>query len=177
MSLQAKTFLNLLAGGLAGILAWALTDLTGWFASIFQTNYLVRSGLFGDPKFLLCGAIFGLLLGLLLGIVDALSLDSLSRMQRLLLISGLVGFAGGDVGLAIGQSVYGVIFHLSGANAGDPNYSPGQFIVILIGRSLGWALIGGIVGAAKGASRQSPMIARQGAFGGLLGGFLGGALF
>lgn len=177
MSLQAKTFLNLLAGGLAGILAWALTDLTGWFASIFQTNYLVRGGLFGDPKFLLYGALFGLLLGLLLGIVDALSLDSARQMQRLLILSGIVGFVGGYLGLAVGQGVYGPIYQLSGAKPDDPNLSSGQYFVILIARSLGWALIGGIVGAAQGAGRRSTTIARQGAFGGLLGGFLGGALF
>ena len=177
MSLQAKTYLNLLAGGLAGLLAWALTDATGWFADVFQAHYLVRSGLFGDPKFLLYGAIFGLLLGLLLGLIDSLSLGSARQAQRLLTLSALAGFIGGYVGLAIGQSVFGGLYSLSHANPNDPNLSVGQFLVILLARSLGWALIGGVVGTAQGLARRSPVIARQGGFGGLLGGLLGGALF
>ncbi len=177
MSLQAKTYLNLLAGGLAGLLAWALTDATGWFADVFQPHHLVRSGLFGDPKFLLYGAIFGLLLGLLLGLVDSLSLGSARQTQRLLVVSALAGFAGGYVGLAIGQSIFGGLYSLSHADPNDPNLSVGQFLVILLARSLGWALIGGVAGAAQGLARRSPVIARQGGFGGLLGGLFGGALF
>ena len=175
MSLQTKTFLNLLAGGLAGFLAWALTDATGWFADVFQTGYMVRSGLFGDPKFLLYGALFGLLLGLLLGIVDSLSLGSARQTQRLLLLSALVGFGGGWVGLALGQKVYGAI--AGHADTGSPDQSPGQFLVILIGRALGYALIGAGVGAAQGLAQRSKVIARQGAFGGLVGGALGGMTF
>ena len=177
MSLQAKTYLNLLAGALAGLLAWALTDPTGWYADVFQTHYLVRSGLFGDPKFLLYGAIFGLLLGLLLGLVDSLSLGSARQTQRLLSFSALAGFVGGYVGLAIGQSVFGGLYSLSHADPNDPNLSVGQFLVILLARAFGWALIGGVVGAVQGLARRSPAIARQGGFGGLLGGLFGGALF
>ena len=74
MSLQAKTFLNLLAGGVAGLLAWVLTDLTGWFADVLNASEVVNGG-----KYLLYGAIFGLLLGLLLAVVDSLSLESRRR--------------------------------------------------------------------------------------------------
>ena len=177
MSLQAKTFLNLLAGGLAGLLAWALTDLTGWFADIFQTHYLVRPGLFGDPKFLLYGALFGLLLGLLLGIVDTLGLASTRQMQRILAYSALIGFAGGWVGLAFGQSVFGSVCGLFHINPESRNLNPAQFLIVTLGSALGYALIGGFVGAAQGLAQRSTMIVRQGAFGGIVGGLLGGAMF
>ena len=177
MSLQAKTFLNLLAGGLAGVLAWTLTDLTGWFTDIFQPHRLVRSGLFGDPKFLLYGALFGLLLGLMLAVVDTLSIESKRRLIQTLAAGAGIGALGGWVGLAMGQTVYGLIFRLSGLAPDEAPHTPGQFLVLLVGRALGYAFIGAIVGAAQGAVSRSPLVARQGAFGGLIGGLFGGIAF
>ena len=118
MSLQAKTFLNLLAGGLAGLLAWALTDLTGWFADMFQPHHVVRLGLFGEPKFLLYGALFGLLLGLLLAVVDSLTLESRRRLIETLATGAGIGAFGGWIGLALGQTVFALIYPLSGARPG-----------------------------------------------------------
>jgi pSer/pThr/pTyr-binding forkhead associated (FHA) protein len=173
MSLQAKTFLNLLAGGLAGVLAWILTDLTGWFTDIFQPHRMVVSGLFGDPKYLLYGALFGLLLGLMLAVVDSLSVGSQRRMIQALALGAGIGALGGWVGLSLGQSVFGAIV----GNGSDEITSPGRFFVLLVARALGWSLIGGTVGAAQGVVSRSPLVARQGAFGGLIGGFLGGTVF
>ena len=173
MSLQAKTFLNLLAGGLAGVLAWTLTDLTGWFTDIFQPHRMVVSGLFGDPKYLLYGAIFGLLLGLMLAVVDSLSLGSQRRLTQILALGAGIGALGGWVGLSLGQSVFGAII----GNGTDEITSPGRFFVLLVARAVGWGLIGGTVGAAQGVVSRSPLVARQGAFGGLIGGFFGGSAF
>ena len=172
MSLQAKTFLNLLAGGLAGVLAWILTDLTGWFADLLDGSTVIVGG-----KYLLYGAIFGLLLGLLLAVVDSLSLDSRRRATQTLAIGAGIGAFGGWVGLWLGQTVYSLIYPLSGLKPGELFHTPGQFFVLLIGRALGYAFIGAIVGAAQGTASRSPLIARQGALGGLLGGFLGGTAF
>ena len=173
MSLQAKTFLNLLAGGLAGVLAWVLTDLTGWFTDIFQPHRMVVSGLFGDPKYLLYGTLFGLLLGLMLAVVDSLSIGSQRRLIQTLALGAGIGAVGGWVGLSLGQSVFGTIV----GNGSEEITSPGRFFVLLFARALGWSLIGGTVGAAQGVVSRSPLIARQGAFGGLIGGFLGGSAF
>jgi len=168
MSLQAKTFLNLLAGGLAGVLAWTLTDLTGWFADVLEASEVVNGG-----KYLLYGAIFGLLLGLLLAVVDSLSLESRRRVTQTLALGAGIGAFGGWVGLWLGQTVYGIVV----GTGGNEITSPGRFFVLLLARALGWGLIGGIVGAAQGAPSRSPLVARQGAFGGLIGGFLGGTVF
>ena len=173
MSLQAKTFLNLLAGGLAGVLAWTLTDLTGWFTDIFQPHRLVRSGLFGDPKFLLYGALFGLLLGLMLAVVDTLSIESKRRLIQTLAAGAGIGALGGWVGLSVGQGLFGVIVGTGSVEI----TSPGRFFVLLVARALGYAFIGGTVGAAQGIVSRSPLIARQGALGGLIGGFFGGSAF
>lgn len=168
MSLQAKTFLNLLAGGLAGILAWTLTDLTGWFADVLNAAEVVNGG-----KYLLYGAVFGLLLGLLLAVVDSLSLESRRRMTQTLVLGAGIGAFGGWVGLWLGQTVYGIVV----GTGGNEITTPGRFFVLLLARALGWGLIGAIVGAAQGAPSRSPLVARQGAFGGLIGGFLGGTVF
>ncbi len=177
MSLQAKTYLNLLAGALAGFLAWVLTDPTGWFADVFQPNHVLRLGLFRNFKFLLYGIIFGLLLGLLLALVDSLSLETRRRQSQALLIGAAAGAVAGWLGLGMGEMVYGVIHNSTGLRADELPHNPGQFLVLVLGRALGYALIGGIVGAAQGIGSRSATIARQGALGGFIGGFIGGTVF
>ena len=168
MSLQAKTYLNLLAGALAGFLAWVLTDLTGWFSDVLNASQVVNGG-----KYLVYGAIFGFLLGLLLAVVDSLALGSRRRVSETLALGAAIGAVGGWFGLWLGQSVYGIIV----GSGGNEITGVGRFFVLLVGRALGYAFIGAIVGAAQGVVSRSPVIARQGAFGGLLGGFLGGTAF
>lgn len=168
MSLQAKTYLNLLAGALAGLLAWVLTDLTGWFADVLNAAQVINGG-----KYLLYGAVFGLLLGLLLALVDSLALGSKQRIAQTLAGGAAIGATGGWFGLWLGQSVYGVAVGAGGNEIANL----GRFFVLLAARAVGYALIGASVGAAQGVVSRSAVIARQGAFGGLLGGFLGGTAY
>ena len=168
MSLQAKTYLNLLAGALAGFLAWVLTDLTGWFSDVLNARQVVNGG-----KYLLYGAIFGSLLGLLLALVDTLGMGSRRRITETLALGAAIGAVGGWFGLWLGQSVYGIV----AGSGGNEITNVGRFFVLLIARALGYSLIGASVGAAQGAVSRSGVIARQGAFGGLVGGFLGGTAF
>jgi pSer/pThr/pTyr-binding forkhead associated (FHA) protein len=168
MSLQAKTYMNLLAGALAGFLAWVLTDLTGWFSDVLNASQVVNGG-----KYLLYGAIFGLLLGLLLAIVDSLALGSRRRVSETLALGAAIGALGGWFGLWLGQSVYGLV----AGSGGNEITNVGRFFVLLLARAVGYALIGASVGAAQGVVSRSAVTARQGAFGGLLGGFLGGTAF
>lgn len=174
MTLQAKTFLNLIAGAVAGLLAWALTDGTGWYARTLKPITFLGLGLPGYGLYLLYGALFGLILGLLLGVVDALSLDSPRRVATALALGAGIGFLGGGLGLHMGQSAYG---WLTGGAAQTPTPTPGQFLGDMFARAIGWGVIGAIVGAAPGVARRSPTIIRLGLFGGLLGGLLGGAVF
>jgi pSer/pThr/pTyr-binding forkhead associated (FHA) protein len=168
MSLQAKTYLNLLAGALAGFLAWVLTDLTGWFSDVLNASQVVNGG-----KYLFYGAIFGALLGLLLAVVDSLALGSRRRITETLALGAAIGAVGGWFGLWLAQSVYGII----AGSGGNEITNVGRFFVLLVARAIGYSLIGASVGAAQGVVSRSAVIARQGAFGGLLGGFLGGAAF
>lgn len=174
MSLQAKTFLNLLAGAIAGLLAWGLTDGTGWFRSIFAPHVLVGPGTPNYGFYLLLGALFGLVLSLLLGVVESMWLDSRRQAGLLLVWSGLIGFVGGGFGLHVGQYVWAQI---AGQDTKSAEGSLGLFLTEMFGRALGYSLIGCIVGASQGLSHRSVVIARQGAFGGLIGGFLGGVIY
>ena len=168
MSLQAKTYLNLLAGALAGLFAWVLTDLTGWFSDVLNASQVVNGG-----KYLLYGAVFGLLLGLLLALIDSLALGSQQRITQTLALGAVIGAAGGWFGLWLGQSVYGLV----AGTGGNEITNAGRFFVLLAARAVGYGLIGASVGAAQGVAGRSAIIARQGAFGGLIGGFLGGTAF
>lgn len=174
MSLHAKTLLNLLAGALAGLLTWMLTDLTGWYGRTFKPTDFVGPGVPGYGLYLLYGALFGLILGLMLGVVDALSLDSPRQVASTIALGAVFGFFGGGLGLHLGQTVYGWLMGSAGQSAIE---SPGHFLGDLLARAIGWGIIGAIVGAAQGAGRRSGALARQGAFGGLIGGLLGGAVF
>ena len=168
MSLQAKTYLNLLAGALAGFLAWVLTDLTGWFSDVLNASQVINGG-----KYLAYGAIFGLLLGLLLALVDSLGLGSRRRISETLALGAAIGAAGGWFGLWLGQSVYGIV----AGSGGNEITNAGRFFGLLIARAIGYSLIGASIGAAQGAVSRSTIVARQGAFGGFVGGLLGGTAF
>jgi pSer/pThr/pTyr-binding forkhead associated (FHA) protein len=169
MSLQAKTLLNLIAGAIAGVLAWALTDLTGWFPYLNSQAEITAF----NPQFVFYGAIFGLMLGVMLGVVEALSLDSQRQMAAALGFGAGIGFVGGAIGLPFAQTVYSF---LSPSGLAD-SASPLVFFQTLFARAIGYAVVGAIVGASQGASRRSWLITRQGAVGGLMGGALGGMLF
>lgn len=179
MSLQAKTFLNMLAGALAGVLAWVLTDLTGWFQDVLDARHIVAFSFLSPVssehalKYLLYGAVFGALLGLLLGLVEAMFLDSGRRLPAIVGISAAIGFAGGGIGLLLGQTVYSYLV----PNALTPDSGPFSDLRDMVGRALGWGFIGGVVGSVPGIASGSLRLVKQGAFGGLVGGLLGGLVF
>jgi len=169
-----------MAGGLAGLLAWMLTDLTGWFQDVLGSQHLVAFGFTSSDmiahalKYLLYGGIFGSMLGLLLGLVESLSLDSGKRLLPISLIGAGVGLAGGMIGLLLGQTLYG---YISPVTVQPDNANPILGLTDLIGRTLGWGFIGAIVGLVPGIAAGSSRLIKQGAFGGAAGGFIGGIVF
>ena len=174
MTLQAKIFLNLLAGAVAGVLAWMITDLTGWFHEVLIATQFAGLSSFEQVKFYLYGAVFGGVLGLLLGIVEGLSMDSSRRLITMLAVATIVGLAGGWLALIIAQSVFNIIAPPDTDLAHD---SAMQNALMLLARAVGWSIMGTIIGAAQGLARRSRALARQAAFGGFIGGALGGMVF
>src|SRR5579871_1326462 len=116
---------------------------------------------------LLIGVVVGILIGVALIIAEELQSFKLLRLLRGIFLGGLVGGVVGVVGTFIAQCVFGAF-----AAVGHI-FVP----ILIIGRALGWGLMGAAAGLCPGIIAQSPQRIRQGAIGGLIGGGLGGLLF
>jgi hypothetical protein len=111
---------------------------------------------------LLCSALYAACIGAAIGAAAGLKDLSWEKSKAGATFGGLFGVVGGLAGGAVGQAVYA---------------SLSQAGFALIGRSLGWLLVGLCVGGSVGASTRSLRKGVLGAIGGLLGGYLGGGIF
>jgi len=152
-----------LAGAIGMLLAWAVMEPTALMPDV------VRDLTY--PQYFLIGLIAGLFAGVMLGAAEALSAASTRVAVKSIVISGLFGAAGGIVGLTIGGRVYSAMFALAGS-AGFLS-----FLLLLIGRGFGWALIGGLIGVSHGVATSNTKKMINGAIGGFIGGGLGGSVF
>ncbi|MCL4499781.1 MAG: FHA domain-containing protein [Chloroflexi bacterium] len=145
----------------------------------------------GYAAIFVIGLISGLLIGLLLGLAEGMSGLSTRDAVKSAVTGALVGAAGGVVGLTLGNNFYNLMLGLGG---GEPsgqsmpaNLPPGvsmsggpsfvSFLLLLIGRGCGWALIGGCIGLSQGIAMGSTKKMINGAVGGFLGGGIGGSVF
>ncbi len=119
----------------------------------------------------LIGLISGMMVGFALGLVEALSAGSTHQAIKRIAISTAFGAGGGIIGLTIGSRVYSILYQLA-SSAGLFS-----FILLLIGRGFGWALIGGLIGMSHGVATTNPKKILNGGIGGFIGGGLGGSVF
>ncbi len=176
-----------IAGMLGAVIAWAVME---------PTALMPESKIPGvEPSvpyayLFIIGLVSGLLIGLLLGVAEGISGLSARDTVRCAISGGLVGAAGGILGLTFGNAFYNAMYQHSGGPPGQqlPDnlpmeaqvpHTPGflAFLLLLIGRSSGWALIGGFIGVSQGIATTSTKKMWNGAIGGLLGGAFGGAAF
>jgi len=163
-----------LAGMLGAIVAWAIMEPTSLMPD--DGRYI------GYGAIVTVGLISGLLIGLLLGLAEGISGLSPRDAARSAMLGALVGAAGGMVGLATGNALYNAFDQLAHASNGVNPGSIGQpnlfsFVLLLIGRGLGWALIGLFIGLSQGIATLSTKKMINGAVGGFIGGGLGGSVF
>jgi hypothetical protein len=132
-----------LFGAIGGWIAWQLSNLLGlsFTPNIFLSELIV-------------GGLIGLSIGLLLGLAEGLLTRNLIQALRSGLFGGLLGLAGGAIGLPLGE----FIFQGYGA--------------VTWSRALGWGLFGMLTGLAVGI--KGGVQAWKSTLGGLLGGVLGG---
>lgn len=137
------------------------------------------------------GLLSGLLIGLLLGLAEAAGTLSPSEAGRSILYGALIGAAGGVVGITLGNAVYNACYQLAGGNPfaqhlpsnipteARPEGGPGplSFLLLLFGRSFGWALIGSFIGLSQGIASSSTRKMVNGVIGGFIGGGIGGTAF
>lgn len=187
---MARILRYTIAGALGAIIAWAIMEPTALMPESRTPGLVINipySYLF------VIGLVAGLLIGLVLGIAEAIGGLSPKDGVRSVLMGALFGAAGGVLGLTFGNAVYTSLERLAG---GRPSVQtlpadlppearlvsesrPGllSFLLLLIGRGFGWALIGGFIGLSQGVATSSTRKMVNGAVGGVIGGGIGGCVF
>lgn len=165
----------LIFAAIGGFLAWGILEPINSLTPYVPPGETPRDMTYG--QMVAIGAIFGALLGLALGMAEALSGVSPRDAVKSVVVGIVVGMAGGALGLTIAnQIIFGPLLKLSGWHQGE-RMNPLQFLLILTGRSAGWAMIGLLTGLAQGISTQSAQKMTNGGVGGFIGGFIGGFAF
>lgn len=137
------------------------------------------------------GLVSGFLIGIALGMAEAAGTLSPRDARREILMGALFGAGGGVVGITFGNAVYNAMRALSGGSPYEPRLpanlppearipsvpGPIVFILMLIGRGLGWALIGAFIGLSQGIATSSIRRMVNGTVGGFIGGGIGGSVF
>jgi pSer/pThr/pTyr-binding forkhead associated (FHA) protein len=152
-----------LAGAIGLLAAWVVMEPTPLMPDVERD--------LSYPQYFLIGLISGLFIGLMLGVAEALSAASTREAVKSILISGLFGAGGGVLGLTVGSRFYSTMYGFAGS-AGVLS-----FILLLIGRGFGWALIGGLIGMSHGVATSNTKKMINGGIGGFIGGGLGGSVF
>jgi hypothetical protein len=145
MSRKMRLFYYGVFGAIGGILGWQASNLLG--LSFAGNLYLSE---------IVVGAVIGFCIGVFIGLAEGTLTQNLPRAARTGLISGLMGLAGGAIGLPLAE----VLFQLLGGQTWC--------------RALGWGLFGLLIGLAAGANSGSQMW--KGALGGFIGGVFGSLL-
>ncbi len=132
-------------GAIGGVIGWQASNLLGlsFTGSVYLSEIVV-------------GAIIGLCIGLMIGLAEGLLTRNLILAGRGALFSGLLGLAGGAIGLPLAEG----LFQLLGGQAWA--------------RAVGWGIFGLLIGLAASATSGSQIW--KGALGGVLGGMLGSLL-
>ncbi|NMC78209.1 MAG: FHA domain-containing protein [Chloroflexi bacterium] len=134
-----------LLGAIGGVIGWQGSNLLG--LSFTSNLYLSE---------VVVGGLLGLCIGLFIGIAEGFVTRNAVQSLRVGLITGLLGMAGGAIGLPVAEGLFQVL-------GGE-----------VWNRAVGWGLFGLLTGLAAGVKGGAQMW--KGGLGGLLGGLLGGAL-
>ena len=134
-----------LLGAIGGVIGWQASNIIGlsFTGSVYLSEIIV-------------GALIGLFIGLMIGMAEGLFSRNLRLAGRGALLSGLLGLAGGAVGLPLAEALFQVL--------GGQTWA----------RAIGWGLFGLLIGLAASATSGSQIW--KGALGGLLGGLFGSLL-
>ena len=153
MSRNLRMYYYTILGALGGLVGWRLTETVGFLNRPGEFLSSVPGVYFSD---IVLGGALGLCIGLCIGLFEGILSKSVLRALRAAVISGAIGLIAGLIALPLSE--------LSFLSIGGR----------ITGRSLGWAIFGGLIGLANGAMSGSQMW--KGALGGFIGGALGGAL-
>ena len=143
MSRLMRLYYYAVLGAIGGLVGWQISNLIGlsFLSSVYLSEIVV-------------GALIGLSIGMLIGFSEGFASRNILQMLRSGLISGLLGLAGGAIGLPLAEG----LFQLLGGEAWS--------------RAVGWGVFGMLIGLAAGITGGSQRW--KPALGGAVGGVLGG---
>lgn len=156
-----------LAGFAAGLLTWFISDVSGFVRLSSNVSALSPAEL-GQYYIVFCT--WGAMIGVMLGIADTVMSGGRAEWGKVLGMGLGVGLLAGPIGGALGMAIFGPIYKF-------PADNPVTFLTNVLGRALGWALIGALAGTADGWRKWSLAVGRNGFIGGLIGGLIGGMTF
>jgi hypothetical protein len=132
-------------GAIGGVIGWQASNLLG--LSFTGNVYLSE---------IVVGALIGFFIGLLIGLAEGLLTRNLLLAARAGLFSGVLGLAGGAIGLPLAEALFQLL--------GGQTWA----------RLVGWGIFGLLIGLVASVTGGSQIW--KGALGGLLGGILGSLL-
>ena len=153
-----------LGGAVGGLLGFGLLEPTLRAAEEqqFVTSDLLEAAARSLQHVALLGMVIGACIGVALIVTEEVASRRPLRLLRLALYGFLVGSLCGLVGSFVGQISFAVFVALQ---------------LQVIGRAIGWGLMGAAAGLCPGTVTRSPRRTAQGMVGGLVGGLLGGLAF
>jgi hypothetical protein len=175
ISLIHKNWFNLMIAGIIGaLIAWALIEPYFYDDAPDTAEHILIA-------YLLFGSVGGLA-GLMIGSMEGILARNYSRAFKGGSMGFLIGFGGGLVsafvaGIVLMITLYAGVLLVGREAAGDPANYFGGFMIIMIARSLAWAVAGMTVGLGPGIALKSKKLVLNGFIGGMIGGFIGGFLF
>lgn len=175
MALLSRIYFNAVFGALGGLLGWMLFGVFGEKNASSERALLFLS--YHDLNMILGGTLIGGVIGYFVVSVEAIRDLSLVKFARLATYGAGLGMIGGALGMLLGDKVnYGIV----GATreiSGETGLSGGTLLLTMLGRGLGWSLLGMAIGMSEGFAARSLGKFSYGTLGGAIGGFVGGALF
>ncbi len=172
-NVSGRILLLTLAGIAAGLLTWALSDLSGAIrlpdVGAYTADVLARyPNAVRDQA--IVGVFFGAMVGLMLGLADMIASGTGAQWKRIIGFGLLIGAVAGFTGLSFGGVAFGFLYS-------DGVTNPLRFLLNTVARALGWGFIGALAGSADGVRKWSGRTIRNGMVGGFIGGVLGGTVF
>src|SRR5262245_12553864 len=175
MALLSRIYFNAVFGALGGLLGWMLFGVFGEKNASFEPALLFLS--YHDLNMILGGALIGGIIGYFVVSVEAIRDLSLVKFARLATYGAGLGLIGGALGMLLGDKVNYWIVGATRQLSGDTGLSGGTLLLTMLGRGLGWSLLGMAIGMSEGFAARSLGKFSYGTLGGAIGGFVGGALF
>lgn len=180
MNTSERVTFGLIFGALGGFFGWLIVDPALSLVHDIQkdaSGHWIQTAV-TPAQDLLFFALVAICIVLGLAFADALRSGSKKGFWRDAGIGAGVALCAGILGDRLGNQFFSMVLGMSLQDA-YANMSHDFTILprLIIGRAIGWMIVGGFLGLSGGIARSSAQKMKLGFLGGLVGGFLGGLVF